>query len=207
MRTGKEETLGGHPTRRAILNAAKQLCCDHGMDGVKLREIARNVGISPATVFSHFDGLDDVLFTVVKDAVEALRSIPDGIEGLSTESAIYQMNLLTVQFLSQNKAATLLIVNDFSAAKRLPAFAANSEFIESWLMAEAAMLKRVCSFKPGKESKIRDLIVAKFGLVGNLLAVRWCNGDSMSKEDQVRIAQLASTLTTSVLTPRKSNTE
>lgn len=58
-------------TRRAILDAAAGLFLEHGYEGFSLRQVAREIGYSPTTIYLYFKDKDDLLFHV---AVEGFRN-------------------------------------------------------------------------------------------------------------------------------------
>lgn len=44
------------PTREAILDAAERLFSEHGVDGVAVRDLARELGLTPSSLYNHFPG-------------------------------------------------------------------------------------------------------------------------------------------------------
>lgn len=58
-------------TRRAILDAAITLFLEHGYEGFSLRQVAREIGYTPTTIYLYFKDKDDLLFHV---AVEGFRN-------------------------------------------------------------------------------------------------------------------------------------
>jgi AcrR family transcriptional regulator len=44
------------PTREAILDAAERLFSQHGVDGVAVRDLARELGLTPSSLYNHFPG-------------------------------------------------------------------------------------------------------------------------------------------------------
>jgi AcrR family transcriptional regulator len=44
------------PTREAILDAAERLFSAHGVDGVAVRDLARELGLTPSSLYNHFAG-------------------------------------------------------------------------------------------------------------------------------------------------------
>ncbi|HEV7735252.1 MAG TPA: TetR/AcrR family transcriptional regulator [Candidatus Binatia bacterium] len=44
------------PTREAILDAAERLFSAHGVDGVAVRDLARELGLTPSSLYNHFPG-------------------------------------------------------------------------------------------------------------------------------------------------------
>ena len=44
------------PTREVILDAAERLFSAHGVDGVAVRDLARELGLTPSSLYNHFPG-------------------------------------------------------------------------------------------------------------------------------------------------------
>ena len=47
--------------RKSILDAARNLALENGFDQLSLREIARRIELSPATLYEYFRGKDDII--------------------------------------------------------------------------------------------------------------------------------------------------
>lgn len=46
--------------RQQVLNAARELCNEHGVDGLSIKEVADRLGIRPPSLYAHFDGLVEI---------------------------------------------------------------------------------------------------------------------------------------------------
>lgn len=74
-----------HETRQLILTAARRLFTQKGMEECTIRDIARNAGVSPASVVVHFKSktalLEEALNRDIAKALSALlASIPQEVE-------------------------------------------------------------------------------------------------------------------------------
>jgi len=58
----------GERTRRAILDAAKNLFLRQGYAATGMRQIARAVGITPAAIYNHFAGKDGIFAALLEEA-------------------------------------------------------------------------------------------------------------------------------------------
>jgi AcrR family transcriptional regulator len=58
-------------TRRRILDAARSLFMARGPTRTTVSEIAREAGVSPVTIYNHFDGKHGLLETVVREHLES----------------------------------------------------------------------------------------------------------------------------------------
>ena len=54
------------PTRDVILDIAERLFAEHGLDGVAVRDIARETGLTPSSLYNHFPG-KQALYDAVLD--------------------------------------------------------------------------------------------------------------------------------------------
>jgi AcrR family transcriptional regulator len=83
--------------RRAILDAASTYLDAHGAAGLRVDDIARHAGVSRRSVFNHFDSVDDLILTVVCEALASqidaayehavVRPADGGVEGAFDELA------------------------------------------------------------------------------------------------------------------------
>ena len=58
--------------RDALVEAAARAFAAHGYHGVSMRDLARSTGRSPATFYSHFASKQELLFSIQRDAFDAL---------------------------------------------------------------------------------------------------------------------------------------
>jgi TetR/AcrR family transcriptional regulator, cholesterol catabolism regulator len=72
-RTRKEFGVDGEERWEHLINVAASLFRDKGYDGTSLRDLAGAVGLSKASVYHYIEGKDDLLYEVVKRALD-LRS-------------------------------------------------------------------------------------------------------------------------------------
>jgi AcrR family transcriptional regulator len=84
-------------TRQAISAAAMALFFEHGFDAVTVADVARQAGVSVATVFNYFDTKQDLFFDEVqllRDAlIDAVRRCPPGASMMLTlqDQVLYQL--------------------------------------------------------------------------------------------------------------------
>ena len=86
-----------HPTtllREQIVATALAMVEDAGLDAVTMRSLARRLGYSPASLYMHFRGKDELLRAVAADRAETLLSDvtaaatnPDAVEALEGVAA------------------------------------------------------------------------------------------------------------------------
>ena len=62
-------------TRRAILDAALELCEDSSLVALSLRQVAKQVGIVPTAFYRHFDSIDALGLALVDESFVSLRAM------------------------------------------------------------------------------------------------------------------------------------
>jgi len=62
-------------TRRAILDAALDLCEDSSMIALSLRQVTRKVGIVPTAFYRHFTSIEDLGLALVEESFVSLREM------------------------------------------------------------------------------------------------------------------------------------
>lgn len=84
-------------TREVIGTAAMSLFFQHGYDAVTVADVARQAGVSVATVFNYFSSKEDLFFDEVEvlqaALIEAVRACPVGASVLQAlqEQVVYQL--------------------------------------------------------------------------------------------------------------------
>jgi AcrR family transcriptional regulator len=62
-------------TRRAILDAALDLCEESSLVALSLRQVAKEVGIVPTAFYRHFDSIEALGLALVDESFESLRAM------------------------------------------------------------------------------------------------------------------------------------
>ncbi|MFN8103275.1 MAG: TetR family transcriptional regulator [Acidimicrobiia bacterium] len=76
-------TLGrrGMETRRRLLDATEELLREKGLRDLRVVDIARRVGSSPATFYQYFKDADDAVLVLAWEVVDAVEPIVEIIDG------------------------------------------------------------------------------------------------------------------------------
>src|SRR2546428_12693361 len=73
------------PTREATLDAAERLFSARGVDGVAVRDLAREMGLTPSSLYNHFSGkqalYEAVLERGLRPIVDLVAAAPSGVLG------------------------------------------------------------------------------------------------------------------------------
>jgi AcrR family transcriptional regulator len=83
-------------TRTAILNAARELFVERGVEAVTMREIAKQVGYSPTALYLHFADKENLLkalcatdFLALAEGMNVIMRVKDPIERLNMLGKAY----------------------------------------------------------------------------------------------------------------------
>lgn len=60
--------------RRTILDAARAEIAQHGIDAVRMRDVAVRAGVSPGTLYTHFDTREAILLALHAERIEELSA-------------------------------------------------------------------------------------------------------------------------------------
>jgi AcrR family transcriptional regulator len=69
-----QRSIGGD-TRERILEVAEELISLHGMEGLRLKDVAERVGIQPPSIFAHFEGRDAIADAVAQRVLEQIAEV------------------------------------------------------------------------------------------------------------------------------------
>ncbi len=187
-----------YSTRDAILIAAEELCGEQGPSGFKLREIARRVGIEPASIYNHFQGLGGVLSTLINESLaeeEELLTLPSEMRG---EAAIRELILRTTRYFSARKGIVRLSLNDFAEVhEQVPnAFDVNEAQIIRILDLESALLADHLGLGKLGRRRLGEIATCHRAMVFTLLSMTWLN---RRETDEARVQDIASLVSAFIL--------
>jgi AcrR family transcriptional regulator len=75
-RKSRREAVSGHK-RELILDAAKQIFAEEGLEGASLRAIAVRAGYTPAALYFHFESKEAIYAEVLKTSLASLAATVD----------------------------------------------------------------------------------------------------------------------------------
>ena len=174
------------------MKAAEEICGERGPSGLKLREIARRVGIEPASIYNHFSGLGGVLSAVVKQSLveeAALLNLPKELNGAA---AIRELCFRTTTFLAQRKGIVRLALNDLAEVhdENPNAIDENEPQLVRLFDLEAALLAQHLKLGHLKRSKLGEIVVARRSMELTLLSLTWLNGREADEERIWEVSEL-----------------
>lgn len=78
--TDKELTARQKARREAILEAVRRLLDESGYDGVSMRQVATEAGVSPSTLYEIYDSKDTLILQSVRNYFDQIEETETGVE-------------------------------------------------------------------------------------------------------------------------------
>lgn len=156
-----------------IRDAALDLFAERGYAGASMRDIARKVGIRPASLYHHFASKEDILWDLTVTALERLeesrRQAVDGLEGTSATNRLRAFVRAHVAYHARcGRQARLVNVNlPNLRGERLERAVAARDRYEDWLRATLSEGRRT------GEMTVPDLRLTTYAIL------QMCTGVSM----------------------------
>jgi AcrR family transcriptional regulator len=101
--------------REALLSQAVKVIGANGVEGLSLRMVARDLGVSHAAPMRHFRSKVDLLAAIVREAyLELTKAVLDAAASAEPADAILRLNLMargTILWALQNKAKFSVMTN------------------------------------------------------------------------------------------------
>ena len=67
--------MSGRSTRDRIVDVAEEIISLHGMEGLRLKDVAERVGIQPPSVFTHFEGREAIGDAVAHRVLDQIAAV------------------------------------------------------------------------------------------------------------------------------------
>ncbi len=105
-----------HKTKENILQAARELIAEKGIDGLSLRELARRIDYSPSGLYEYFHSKDELVTAVCAEGMERLNDYLSSVPAdLPPMERLFKMGLAYLEFARQNPEHFRLIFTDMAA--------------------------------------------------------------------------------------------
>jgi AcrR family transcriptional regulator len=90
-------------TRKEILQAARELLLEVGLEELSLREVARRSGFGPASLYTYFENRDAIVVALMAESFERLRQYLDHVPSdLPPEKRILELAVAYMAFGQEN---------------------------------------------------------------------------------------------------------
>jgi TetR/AcrR family transcriptional regulator, cholesterol catabolism regulator len=189
------------PARDAILVAATRLFGEWGYPGTTMRDIAREVGILPGSLYAHIDSKESLLLEIIEGGVDRFNAAVDGIGAakLKPEAALREAIRRHLAIVADNPQRTLIVFHQWrylGDADR-PRLLAKRRHYEDFFVRTMRAGARSGVFAADLNQKITVL-----GILGALnWTPEWFSPAGAASSDEVA-GQLADSLLQGVLTHR-----
>ena len=117
--------------RQAILDAAREIISERGIEGLSMRRLAERADYSPSTLYRYFEDKEAILDALAKDAARAAQSMPSERAGYSDQplDILLQSGLRLYDFArAQPVEYQLMTSATRSSPKSLEAFLKDQNF-------------------------------------------------------------------------------
>ncbi|ACL69295.1 TetR/AcrR family transcriptional regulator [Halothermothrix orenii] len=147
-------------TKKKILKSAIELVADKGYASTSTREIAKNAGVSEATIFKYYKNKDQLLKKIVSKTINDFfkyslnKSLPEVFEANKNKSIDYLLQeLLTerFQFFKENSKAIQVIFQETMVNKEV------REFFKNKVWTKMDELETSIIIKGKKQGLIRNI--------------------------------------------------
>lgn len=104
----------GEQTREEILAAARRLFLSQGYTATTMRQIARAVGVTPAAIYNHFPGKEELFTTILHSTApyDQLFALLSGIEADTPAAMLQQALQGAIELLSRHRDYVRLAMID-----------------------------------------------------------------------------------------------
>lgn len=109
-------------TRDRIVDVAEEIISLHGMDGLRLKDVAKQVGIQPPSVFTHFDGREAIGNAVAHRVLEQIARVIDAAlaDGGDEEARLQRGACAIAGHLYDHPGHARMILRDFARTQAGP---------------------------------------------------------------------------------------
>lgn len=109
----KKFTEQDRSTRDLVLDIAEQEIALHGVEGLRLKDVAEQVGVQLPSIYAHFSGRKDVLEGLADRLMDELLIIYQEIQSLPPFEALMASSDRTIEFYVANRGYARLLLADF----------------------------------------------------------------------------------------------
>lgn len=188
IETAKRKRLPTGERQDHLVEIAEKLCAERGPDGLKLREIARQAGLSAPAVYNHFSSLDDLLAAVALKHLTCLNDIYDNVAALSPSKAIETVCRQHVHQSAQRPGAARLFLSDLQSPSGHKSVHLLEKQVLSIRSREAELIEKGIASGEFRPVDPGNATTARMGMSLTMLAMHWLYGNAMDMPDPDRIA-------------------
>ncbi|MCZ4282923.1 TetR/AcrR family transcriptional regulator [Kiloniella laminariae] len=176
-------------TRDLIVKVAEQLIATHGVEGLKLKDVTKEIGIQLPSLYAHFAGRSAVLIEIGKRICEGIVADFDKIENLPPREALIEHTRLMVRRYTTNRAHVLVLLADFAAPQGIDALNANEAILYPYYERLSAMLERGRQDGLFKTIAREEFIANRLGIILVNIAFASLKTGVFTKKQAVRLEE------------------
>ncbi len=182
-------------TRRAILDAALDLCEDSSLVALSLRQVAKEVGIVPTAFYRHFSSIEDLGLALVEESFASLREMLRDVRrsGPDFRDIIdNSMGVLRDHVLSQHDHFSFIARERVAGPPGVRAAVRHQiELVERELAADLARLTDAERWSPEDLHVLSNLIVtAMVGTTEGIVSARPGQVDAIVEQARTQLRML-----------------
>ena len=114
-------SAGPTTTRERILDVAQEIISRHGMEGLRLKDVAQRVGIQPPSIFAHFEGREAIGDAVAHRVLDQIATVLErSLRGKDLEAQLRAGVREIAGHLYDHPGHTRLILRDLARTRSGP---------------------------------------------------------------------------------------
>ena len=129
-------------TRDLILDITEKVIAEHGVDGLRLKDIADQVGIQLPSLYAHFSGRKKLLEALADRLMDEIIKIYLDLSGLPPREALLASAERSIDFFLKHRGYARLLMSDLPAATKDSVFAGAGEKYEKVQMIVRSIISR-----------------------------------------------------------------
>jgi AcrR family transcriptional regulator len=148
--------------RQAILDAAREIIAELGIDGLSMRALAERADYSPSTLYRYFEDKDDILDALAKQAADAVQATPSKRTTASDDplDSLLQSGLRLYDFACEHPMQYQLMTSATrSSPKSLDAFLKDQNFDGLVVLIEQGQAAGSLRLPDGFDAKLMAILL------------------------------------------------
>lgn len=90
-------------TRRLILDAARRIIAEQGVDALSMRQLAERIEYSPSGIYEYFESKEEILLTLNREGHRQLtEALARTDQSVAADQYLQQIGLAYIQFATEN---------------------------------------------------------------------------------------------------------
>jgi AcrR family transcriptional regulator len=152
--------------KESILQAAREIIAEKGLDGLSLRELARRIDYSPSGLYEYFHSKEDIVTAVCTEGLGLLRDYLNRVPtSLPPAERLLEMGLAYLDFARENPEHFRLIFINLTSDRMTPAKTVESDSPYFILLQAVQAAIEAGEFKPQEDFNLSEIAFSLWSLV------------------------------------------